>query len=108
MPQQDSPPDNQPDSQPDSRQLPVVVVGAGPVGLATASHLLAHGLQPLVLEAGDRAAPAVRQWSHVRLVAAWSELVDRAAADLLTATGWTAPHRDVHPTGREWAEWYLQ
>jgi hypothetical protein len=108
MPQQDSRPDNRPDSQPDSTQLPVVVVGAGPVGLATASRLLAHGLQPLVLEAGDRGAPAVRQWGHVRLFSPWCELVDRAAAGLLTATGWTAPDSDVHPTGREWVELYLQ
>ena len=31
----------------------VAVVGAGPVGLAAACHLLARGEQPLVLEAGD-------------------------------------------------------
>ena len=33
-------------SQPD---LPVVVIGAGPVGLAAAAHTLARGLTPLVL-----------------------------------------------------------
>lgn len=32
--------------------LPVVVIGAGPVGLAAAAHLLERGLEPLVLEAG--------------------------------------------------------
>ena len=35
------------------QQLPVVVVGAGPVGLAAAAHLLERGLAPLVLERGD-------------------------------------------------------
>jgi thioredoxin reductase len=89
-------------------QLPVVVVGAGPVGLATAAHLHARGLEPLVLEAGDRAAAAVRQWNHVRLFSSWSELVDKAAADLLSATGWTRPDPAAYPTGREWAELYLQ
>ena len=34
--------------------LPVAVIGAGPVGLAAAAHLLDRGLQPLVLEAGER------------------------------------------------------
>lgn len=39
--------------------LPVVVVGAGPQGLAAAAHLLERGLTPLVLEAGPTPARAV-------------------------------------------------
>ena len=46
---------------------PVVVIGAGPVGLAAAAHLLEHGLEPLVLEAGDRVGAAVGEWGHVPL-----------------------------------------
>ena len=88
--------------------LPVVVIGAGPAGLATAAHLLARGLQPLVLEAGDQAGAAVREWSHVRLFSQWSELVDRAAAALLAPAGWTHPAPTTYPTGKEWAELYLQ
>jgi glycine/D-amino acid oxidase-like deaminating enzyme len=41
-------------------ELPVVVVGAGPVGLAAAAHLLERGLTPLVLEAGPSAGTGVR------------------------------------------------
>jgi len=36
---------------------PVVVIGAGPVGLAAAAHLHERGLPFTVLEAGDRPAP---------------------------------------------------
>ncbi|MCS7484580.1 NAD(P)-binding domain-containing protein [Umezawaea endophytica] len=87
--------------------LPVVVVGAGPVGLAAAANLVERGITPLVLEAGSEAGSAVAQWNHVRLFSAWPELVDPAAARLLEATGWQRP-TEGYPTGAEWAELYLQ
>jgi glycine/D-amino acid oxidase-like deaminating enzyme len=86
--------------------LPVAVIGAGPVGLAAAAHLLERGLEPLVLESGDGPAAAVREWGHVRLFSPWPELVDKAAARLLEPTGWTAPDQG-YPTGAEWADRYL-
>ena len=44
-----------PDAAPGARSgLRVVVIGAGPVGLAAAAHLLDRGLEPLVLEAGSQ------------------------------------------------------
>jgi thioredoxin reductase len=87
-------------------ELPVVVIGAGPQGLAAAAHLLERGLEPLVLEVGDGPAAAVAQWSHVRTFSPWPELVDAAAARLLAPTGWTAPGAG-YPTGREWIDAYL-
>ena len=63
-----------------TNDLPVVVIGAGPVGLAAAAHLLERGLEPLVLEAGERAGAAVAQWGHVRLFSPWAYNVDAAAA----------------------------
>ena len=30
-------------------QLPIAVIGAGPVGLAAAAHLIQRGLEPVVL-----------------------------------------------------------
>jgi thioredoxin reductase len=89
-------------------ELPVVVVGAGPVGLAAAANLVERGLEPLVLEAGDSAGAAVAQWHHVRLFSAWSELVDPAAARLLEPTGWQRPDPQAYPTGAEWARLYLR
>ena len=59
--------------------LPVVVIGAGPVGLAAAAHLLEQGEEPMVLESGSSAAN-VRAWEHVRFFSPWSYVVDRPPA----------------------------
>lgn len=88
--------------------LPVIVIGAGPAGLAAASHLVERDIEPLVLEAGPAAGSAVREWGHVRLFSTWSELVDPAAEKLLAPTGWTAPNGATYPSGADWADQYLQ
>ncbi|MEQ4206814.1 FAD-dependent oxidoreductase [Actinopolymorpha sp. B9G3] len=87
---------------------PVVVVGAGPVGLAAAAELVERGLDPVVLEAGERAGSAVAQWHHVRLFSPWAELIDPAAERLLRPTGWQRPDPATYPTGADWATRYLQ
>ena len=86
---------------------PVVVIGAGPVGLAAAAELRARDLPALVLEKGDHAGAAVSEWGHVRLFSMWRDLVDPAAEKLLAATGWRHPDGGGYPTGREWVEDYL-
>ena len=91
--------------QPD---LPVVVIGAGPAGLAAAAHLRARDLRVVVLEAGDAAGAAVREWGHVRLFSSWAELVDPAARALLESTGWEPPNPRRYPTGNDWVGSYLQ
>ncbi len=85
---------------------PVVVIGAGPQGLAAAAHLLERGLEPLVLESGATAASAVAEWGHVRLFSPWTELTDAASRRLLEPTGWSAPTQG-YPTGAQWIEQYL-
>ncbi|QIM18259.1 NAD(P)-binding domain-containing protein [Leucobacter coleopterorum] len=87
-------------------ELPVVVIGAGPQGLAAGAQLLERGIEPLILEAGSTAAAAVAEWGHVALFSSWPELVEPAAERLLASTGWVAPVAG-HPTGSEWIEAYL-
>ncbi|GAA2770744.1 NAD(P)-binding domain-containing protein [Streptomyces showdoensis] len=91
-----------------TEQLPVIVIGAGPAGLAAAAHLVDRGIDPLVLEAGATAGAAVREWAHVRLFSTWSEVTDPAAEKLLAPTGWVKPDATTYPTGGDWAGRYLQ
>ncbi|MEV5603179.1 NAD(P)-binding domain-containing protein [Streptomyces sp. NPDC052299] len=93
---------------PATTELPVVVIGAGPAGLAAAAHLVDRGIEPLVLETGPAAGAAVREWSHVRLFSTWGEVVDPAAEKLLAPTGWARPDPATYPSGGDWAESYLQ
>jgi cation diffusion facilitator CzcD-associated flavoprotein CzcO len=88
--------------------LPVVVIGAGPTGLAAAAHLRVREIPAVVVEAGPSAGAAVREWSHIQLFSPWRELVDGAAVGLLEDTGWTPPDGNAFPTGADWATAYLQ
>jgi thioredoxin reductase len=88
--------------------LPVLVIGAGPVGLAAAAHLIARNMPVKLLEAGDSVAAHVRDWGHVQLFSPWSYNIDKAARALLDRAGWQAPKRSAHPTGAELYEQYLQ
>ena len=90
-----------------AERLPIAIVGAGPVGLAAAAHLLQKGETPLVLEAGDTVAASVFSWGHVRLFSPWRYCVDDASRRLLEESGWVAPDPETWPTGRELAEGYL-
>lgn len=86
----------------------VAIIGAGPVGLAAAAHVLERGLKPIVLEAGGDVGNSVRQWGHVQLFSPWEYNVDRAAERLLASTGWNSPEPDQYPTGAELVERYLE
>lgn len=86
----------------------VAILGAGPVGLAAAAHVLERGMEPIVLEAGPAAGHAVRQWSHVRMFSPWEYAIDKAAERLLGATGWNSPAPDQYPTGGELVAQYLE
>src|SRR5688572_19304101 len=88
--------------------LPVAVIGAGPVGLAAAAHLVEQGIDPLILEAGPAVGASIREWGHVRVFSPWAFNVDPVAAELLERTGWSAPEADAYPTGAEIVNRYLE
>lgn len=91
-----------------TQDLPIAIIGGGPVGLAAASHLVARGESPLVFEAGPTVGTNMRSWSHVRLFSPWQYVVDPVAQSLLEADGWPMPDDDALPLGRDVVERYLQ
>src|SRR4029450_9804344 len=76
-------------------------IGAGPVGLAAAAHLVLKGETPLILEAGPEVGASVRKWGHVRIFSPWQHDVDTASAALLAASGWKRPPDAELPPGHE-------
>jgi thioredoxin reductase len=90
-----------------SRQLPVAVIGAGPVGMAAAAHLATRALEFVVLEAGESVAASIKDWAHVRLFSPWRFNTDPTARALLEASGWTSPQAETLPTGGDLINAYL-
>lgn len=87
---------------------PVVVIGAGPVGLAAAAHLVSRGLPVRVYEAGTSVAAHLEQVRHVRLFSPWRYDMDTAARELLQATDWPVPDEEAMPTAGELVDLYLR
>lgn len=87
---------------------PVAIIGAGPVGLAAAAHLVSRGERPVVLEAGPTVGAHIVAWGHVQVFSPWRFNVDEVSAKLLRANGWRDPDPDVLPTGTELVSQYLR
>ncbi len=88
--------------------LPVAVIGAGPVGLAAAAHLIQRGLPVKVYEADATVGANVRVWGHVRLFSPWEYNTDTASCALLQSHGWQEPLGKAMPTGSDLYEAYLK
>ena len=88
--------------------LPVAVIGAGPVGLAAAAHLLRYQQPFVVLEAGSEPGAAIRQWGHVTTFSPWRYMVDAAARRLLESSGWQSPDADTLPTGNDLVDRFVR
>lgn len=89
-------------------ELPVVVIGAGPVGMSAAMQLLDRNIDVVVLEAADDVGASQRDWGHVKLFSPWRYDIDKTAALALEAAGWTSPPLDEMPTGAELYRHYLK
>ncbi|WP_081847854.1 NAD(P)-binding domain-containing protein [Microbulbifer sp. HZ11] len=90
-----------------AKDLPVAVIGAGPIGLSAAANLIDVGLTPIIFESGNRAGANLANWGHVRMFSPWSYNMDPVAMSLLENTDWAAPAPTEFPTGRQLLERYV-
>src|SRR3954470_4425064 len=89
-------------------ELPVAVIGAGPIGLAAAAHLVQRGIRPVIFERGVEVGASLLEWAHVRVFSPWRYNIDAAARNLLEASGWQAPDAGALPNGGEIVAHYLK
>ena len=96
-----------------TQTTPVVVIGAGPIGLAAAAHLIERDQDVRVLESGLSAGAAIAEWGHIKLFSTWRYNIDAASRRLLEtpsdsyAGEWEAPRDTRLPTGAELITEYL-
>ncbi|WP_312179984.1 FAD-dependent oxidoreductase [Arthrobacter sp.] len=93
---------------------PVIIIGAGPIGLAAAAHLIERNQDVRILEAGPAAGAAMQAWGHIKLFSTWRYNIDTAARRLLEtpsenyAGDWEAPRETRLPSGADMVTEYLE
>ena len=91
-----------------NNNLPITIVGGGPVGLAAAAHLTVKNIPFILFEAGQSVGQNMLSWSHVRVFSPWRYNIDSAAKELLLEADWAAPNEDELPTGNQLVEDYFR
>ena len=75
----------------------IAIIGGGPIGLAACAHALAHGLDPVVIEAGTGVGEHLRQWGHVRMFTPWGMQPRRSRCRTVEGFGMAATRRQCLP-----------
>jgi thioredoxin reductase len=88
--------------------LPVAVIGAGPVGMAAAAHLAERNIPFILFEAGNDVGSSIASWEHINVFSPWRYNVDKVAKEFLLQTGWQMPDEDKTHNGREFINLYLK
>lgn len=90
-----------------NHNLPVAIIGGGPIGLAAAAHLTQRKIPFYLFEAGESVGHNFLSWGHVQVFSPWKYNIDKAAEKLLLQTDWVAPNKEALPTGKELIENYF-
>lgn len=91
-----------------NNNLPIAIIGGGPVGLSAAAHLTKRKIPFLLFEAGNSIGQNILSWEHIRVFSPWKYNIDKVAEEILSQTEWKAPNKDYLPTGKELVEDYFQ
>lgn len=90
-----------------NQNLPIAIIGAGPVGMAAAAHLKKAKKPFILFESGPQVGHSIAKWGHVRLFSPWRYNIDKVAEELLKAAGIPIPDKNQIPYGNEIVSDYL-
>lgn len=90
-----------------NNNLPVAIIGGGPVGLAAAAHLTKRNIPFVLFELGNAVGENLLSWGHVQLFSQWKYNLDKVAEELLLQTNWVSPDKEKLPTGKEMVDDYF-
>lgn len=86
----------------------VIIVGAGPIGIAIAVRLFLSKRTFLILEKGASVGANILEWGHIHLFSNWQECVDSKSQKLLNEYIQSTFVLEDFPTGNEFVNQYLK
>lgn len=92
----------------DKNDLPVAIIGGGPVGLAAAAHLKKSNQPFILFETGKQIGANILKWGHVRLFSPWEYNIDKVSEYLLREAQIPIPNKQHIPYGKEIVNAYLE
>lgn len=88
--------------------LPVAIVGGGPVGLSAASHLVERKQSFLLFESGEQVGTNFLDYAHVPLFSPWEYNMDPVSKQLLKESGWQEPLLKGFPSAGDVLHEYIK
>lgn len=86
----------------------VIVIGAGPIGLAMGIRLVHHNYSFTILEKGNSVGNNMLQWGGVHLFSNWENSIDPLSLEAIQNRGITFPNSKQCPSGKDFVGQYLE
>ena len=92
----------------EKENLPIAIIGGGPVGLAAAAHLKKGNHNFILFESGESVGANILSWGHVKVFSPWKYNIDKVAESFLVEAGVAIPNKEFVSTGKQIVTEYLQ